>query len=538
MSVNTFNSAISPTTDIATRILEREKEDREALALLLDRFLTRNDQILVHTTQMGATQAYIGSATLQWFASRVRFASRLPLFQQKFNRETDNVEIDADSIEIIQQRPLDWSRQAPLAQYLAARKNHKFPPVLVVINQPWVDDPGAAQWDAEGRATQSAAEFTSLDKDGKVGLLDVCENVTIFALDGQHRLMGVQGLMELIQTGRLQCYRKDKKPLSDFITVDDLMREYQIEPSYLQNLATEKIGIEFISAVVPGETREQARRRVRSIFVHVNMMATPLTKGQLAQLNEDNGFSIVARKIAVTHPLLKDVEYRNPRVNWDSASVATNSTVLTTLQALQDMSQRYLGGRFLNWNSSQKKGFIPMRPEDDELEEGVEEFRLLFDALATLPSYRVLEDEMETPEMRRFSFEKDGGEGNILFRPVGQIAFAHALGILVFHKGWSLAKIFQKLSKYDVDGGFSHMDKPQSLWYGVLFDPNKKRVSVGGRDLATKLIVYMVADTDDDLERAELRQALAKARTIEDRAVGFDGKFVEPKQVGLPPVLS
>ena len=534
----TVNSAISSSTDIATRILEREKENREVLAYLLDQYLARNDQILVHTTEMGGTQAYIGSATLEWFASRVRFASRLPLFQQKFNRETDNVEIDADSIEIIQQRPLDWSRQAPLAQYLAARKNHKFPPVLVVINRPWVDDPEAEEWDAEGRATQSAADFTPLDKDGKVGLLDVSEDVTIFALDGQHRLMGVQGLMELIQTGKLQRYKKDKKPLSDFITADDLIRQYSVEPSYLQNLATEKIGIEFISAVVPGETREQARRRVRSIFVHVNLMATRLTPGQLAQLNEDNGFSIVARKIAVTHPLLKDVEDRNPRVNWDSASVAANSTVLTTLQALQEMSERYLEGKFPNWKPSQKKGLIPMRPEDDELEEGIEEFRLLFDALATLPSYRRLENGTETPELRRFSFEKDGGEGNILFRPVGQVAFANALGILVFHKGCSLAKIFQKLCKYDADGGFSNMDKPQSLWYSVLYDPNKKRVSVAGRNLATKLIVYIVADTDDDLERAELREALAKARTIEDNAVGFDGNFVEPREVGLPPVLS
>lgn len=535
----TVNSATPSSTDIATRILEREKEDREALAYLLDLYLARNDEILVHTTAMGGTQAYIGSATLEWFASRVRFASRLPLFQQKFNHETDNVEIDADSIEIIQQRPLDWSRQAPLAQYLAARKNHKFPPVLVVINRPWVDDPEAEEWDAEGRATQSAAEFTPLDKDGKVGLLNVSEDVTIFALDGQHRLMGVQGLMELIQTGKLQRYKKDKKPLGTSITVDDFMREYHVEPSYLQNLATEKIGIEFISAVVPGETREQARRRVRSIFVHVNMMATPLTKGQLAQLNEDNGFSIVARKIAVTHPLLKDVEYRNPRVNWDSASVAANSTVLTTLQALQDMSERYLlGEKFSKWKPSQKKGLIPMRPDDDELEEGIEEFRLLFDALATLPSYRLLDNEMETPEIRRFSFEKDGGEGNILFRPVGQVAFAHALGVLVFHKGWSLAKIFQKLCKYDADGGFSNMDKPQSLWYGVLYDPNKKRVLVAGRDLAMKLIVYIVADTDDDLERAELREALAEARTIEEKAVGFDGKFVEPRAVGLPPVLN
>ena len=60
--------------------------------------------------------------------------------------------------------------------------------------------------------------------------------------------------------------------------------------------------------------------------------------GRLALLDEDNGFAIAARKIAVTHPLLKEQDDRNPRVNWDSATVAAKSTVLTTLQAVQDMS--------------------------------------------------------------------------------------------------------------------------------------------------------------------------------------------------------
>lgn len=530
-----MSSASDYTTDIASQILEREKRDRQALALLLDQHLARNDQLLVQKIEMGGSEAYIGSVTLEWFAGRVGFASRLPLLHQKYNPETENVEIDAESIEEIQQRPLDWSRQAPLAQYLAARKNHKFPPVLVVLNQPWVDNPKATEWDAERCATVSATNFTPLDKDGRVGLLDVSERVSIFALDGQHRLMGVKGLMELIQTGRLQLYRKDKKPIESFITVDDLQKLYQVEPGYLQNLAKEKIGIEFITAVAAGETREEARQRVRSIFVHVNLMASPLSKGQLAQLNEDDGFSIVARKIAVTHPLLEQREDRNPRVNWDSATVAAKSTVLTTLQALKEMSERYLVHKFPQWKPADK-GLIPLRPEDDELEEGLEAFKTLFDYLAKLPSYQRLEHE-DTPDLRRFSFEKGEGEGNMLFRPIGQVALAQALGILVFKKRLSLESVFKKLRKYDQKGGFSGMEYPQSLWYGVLYDPNKKRVLVAGRDLAARLIVYILGGSQDDLERAQLRKDLADARTIEDKALSFSSEFVEPKAVGLPPII-
>ncbi len=530
------DSASDPTNDIASEYLQREIKDQQLLALLLEKFLGRKDRILVQKTEMGGTEAYVGSVTLEWFAGRVHFASGLPLLQKKYNPETDNIEIDADSIDEIQQRPLDWSRQAPLVQYLAARKNHKFPPVLVVINQPWVDNPKAAEWDSQGRATKSTTEFTPLDKDDKVGLLNLSEeNVTIYALDGQHRLMGVQGLMEFIKTGKLQRYKKDKTAYETFITLADLVEQYRVEPAYLQSLPKEKIGIEFICAVAAGETREEARRRVRSIFVHVNLMAAPLSKGQLAQLNEDDGFSIVARKIAVNHPLLEQQETRKPRVNWNSATVAANSTVLTTLQALKEMSERYLGQKYSHWKPLDK-GLIPMRPEDEELYEGIQEFHKLFDSLATLPSYKLLEDE-GTPALRRFSFEKDGGEGNMLFRPVGQVALAQALGILVFKKGLSSADIFKKLQKFDRSGGFSGMEYPQSLWYGILYDPNKKRVQVAGRDLAAKLLIYILGGIQDQMERAELRKDLAKARTVENKTIGFDGKFVEPKQVGLPSVL-
>ncbi|MBK1988908.1 DGQHR domain-containing protein [Sphaerospermopsis aphanizomenoides BCCUSP55] len=514
-----------------------ENQNQQVLSVLLDELLSKNNQILVQQTQMGGVEAYIGAVTLEWFANRVKFASALPLLQKKYNPETENIEIDADSIDEVQQRPLDWSRQAPLVQYLAARKNHKFPPVLVVINQPWVDDPKADEWDSEGRAKKATTGFTPLDQNGTVGLLNVAEeNVSIYALDGQHRLMGVQGLLELIKTGKLRRYKKDKIANDSFITLSDLIEHYQVNADYLENkIPQEKIGIEFICAVNAGETYTEAKRRVRSIFVHVNLMAAPLTKGQLTQLNEDDGFAIAARKIAVTHPLLADKDNRKPRINWNSATVATNSTVLTTLQALQDMSERYLGQKFPHWKPLEK-GLIPMRPEDEELQEGINDFTELFDYLASLPSYKILEHE-DTPVLRRFSFEKDGSEGNMLFRPVSQVALAQALGILVFKKGFSLEAIFKKLRKFDRQGGFSGMEYPQSLWYGVLYDPNKKRVQVAGKDLAVKLLIYIVGGMKDQMEVVQLRKALADARTIEDKTIGFDGKLVEPQDVGLPTVL-
>jgi len=490
-------------------------------------------EILVQRTNMGGSEAYIGSVTLQWLVDRVRYASEMSLLSEQHQPKDNNIAIDSDSIEVIQQRPLDWSRQAALVQYLAGRTTHKFPPVLVTIDRDWIDNIHAPEWGRGGKATESAAMFMPLDGNDSFGLLDVGESVRIYALDGQHRLMGVQGLMELLRAGELPRYNKYRELVGNKITIAEL----GTSEVYLQSLPQETIGIEFISAVVKGETQLDARRRIRSIFVHVNLMAIALSKGQLAQLDENDGFAIVARNIAVNHPLLKDTPGRKPRVNWDSATVATKTTVLTTLQALQDMAAKYLQYQFPHWKPKAQKGLVPLRPESAELETGIAAFSQLFDRLSQFISYGRLQAE-DTPQLRRFSFELGGGEGHILFRPVGQVAFAQGVGIAVFKKQMAQTDVFRKLDRYDADGGFSQINLPQSLWYGILYDPNKKRILVSGRDLAAKLIVYLLGGVDNDFDRAELRRYVAEARTVGEYAMSFEGKLVTPKEVGLPPILA
>ncbi|MBP0011730.1 MAG: DGQHR domain-containing protein [Roseofilum sp. SBFL] len=502
---------------------------------LFDELDRHPHQLFVQKTQMGGSQAYLASVTLEWLSNRVRFAHQLPLFQKKIDPQTHNPIRDAETIEQLQQRPLDWSRQAPLAQYLAVRPNHKFPPLLAAIGAPWIEEPYAPEWNGD-LATESAAQFTPLNRDQTLGLLNVDPSFSIFALDGQHRLMGIQGLMELIRSGSLPKYKKNKKPTGSSITAEDLCQHYPITPSQLQSLRQETIGLEIIPAVLAGETRDQARSRIRSIFVHVNLMAVRLSAGQLALLNEDDGFSIVARRIAVNHPLLKAKGDRYPRVNFDSTTVSTKSTVLTTLPALKDMAEAYLQHPYLHWKTTEK-GLIPLRPEDEELEEALATFSTLFDYLATLPSYQALEMGALSTDLRRFSFESYDGEGHMLFRPVGQIALVRAIGILVYQHHISLTRIFSQLCPYDTQGGFSHIDRSESLWYGILFNPTKKRIQVSGRDLATRLLIHLIADTPDPLDRAQLRQDLSNARTFQDKALNFEGKFVHPRHLTLPEPL-
>jgi DGQHR domain-containing protein len=529
---------------LTTEVLQRESQERQALSMLLDKYTGRKDKLFVQSAEMGGTQSYIGAVSLEWFAERVRFASTLPLFTEKVDPLTKKVIIDKDTVDEVLQRPIDYSRQAVLAQYLAARPMHKFPPVLVVVNQYWVDIPEADEWGSDGSALKSPADFTPLDSGGKFGILDISDAVQIYALDGQHRLLGVQGLMELIKHGKLAVKDKTGKPkASGDITIEDLEERFGIKNSDLQQLGKELIGIEFISAVVPGETRNEAKRRVRSIFVHVNKMASPLTAGQLHQLDDDNGFALVAKRIATTHPFFTGGDGK--RVNWENNTISTRSLNFTTLQALTEMVRGLIGNSsgYKKWIPSER-GLIPMRPEEAELESAIDLFSQYIDQVESLPSVKRYIQGTVVTILRNFESEiqdENGnniGEGNLLFRPVGQTALAAAVGVLR-DEGANLDAIFKKVSKYESHGGFTGMDKPSSIWYGVLFDPGKKRMSISGESLSTRLMIYLFGGgiADENL-REQLRVDLVTAREVDGVFRKFDGTTTTNQaDIFLPPPL-
>lgn len=522
-----MNVSTNTLEQLTSEVLQRESQERQVLSMLLDKYTSRKDKLFVQAVEMGGTESYVGAVSLEWFAERVRFASQLPLFREKIDPETGKVLIDRDTVQEVLQRPIDYSRQAVLAQYLAARPKHKFPPVLLVLNQPWVDDIAADEWDADGRALRSAADFSPLDSSGRFGNLDVSEGIQIFALDGQHRLLGVQGLMTLIKYGRLPVLDKSgRERKSGQITIEDLENSYGVRNSDLQQLGKELIGVEFISAVVPGELRAEAKRRVRSIFVHVNKMAAPLTAGQLHQLDDDNGYALVAKKVATLHPFLSGDDGK--RVNWENNTISSRSTNFTTLQALTEMARGLLSEqeKYKKWEPSEK-GLIPMRPDDAELDEAINLFSMFVDRLLALPTISRAVQGTSVVTLRNFAHEVEDGEGNLLFRPVGQTAIASAIGLLIY-KGDSLERIFSRLAKFDASGGFGNIERPGSLWYGVLYDPNKKRMQIGGEKLAIRLLDYLLGGgISDELLREGLRQALADAREFDGVYMNFGGEIAK-----------
>ncbi|NEP42926.1 MAG: hypothetical protein F6K35_28355, partial [Okeania sp. SIO2H7] len=53
-----MNKSNKETAEIAREILEQDNKEREAIALLLEKHLGKDNQLLVQKTRMGNTEAY------------------------------------------------------------------------------------------------------------------------------------------------------------------------------------------------------------------------------------------------------------------------------------------------------------------------------------------------------------------------------------------------------------------------------------------------------------------------------------------------
>lgn len=518
------------------------KQRRVLLDLLDAQREKRNHQFAI-LADMGKTRSYITSVSLRWVAEHVRFARDLPVWERKKD-DAGRIIVDEETMEELRQREPDWSRQLPMARYIAIREYHKFPPILVAAWKDWVNNPSSSSW-IHGVASEDS--ITSVPLDSKSAYVDLdCEATNFYALDGQHRLMAIRGIRDLLNDRRL-----DKKTptgtvvANKGITIEEAVVEREkhnpslpgtAEPE-LQSLMNESIGIEIIPAVLNGETSKAALRRLRNIFVHVNRTAKPLSKGTLAQLDEDNGFAIVARRTMVKHKLLKTEK----RVLIGKGQVKDISFEYTTLETLVEIAKLYLGRAepYGDWYAKDA-GDLPFRPDDGELGEGVSSLMQYFDLLSRLPSHQELiqDHKKSSADFRKTKSGEEEPNDNILFRPIAQMALADAVRYIVDERELSLEKVMDKLAKAEKKGDLRLRSK-KSVWFGVLCDVvemNMRKTSFY-RVLCTQLLIYLLGGgaTNKDT-REELLDDIRKARRTGDdeSCVGYDGTVISAKNLELP----
>ena len=278
------------------------------------------------------------------------------------------------------------------------------------------------------------------------------------------------------------------------------------------------------------------------MFVDVNEYAKKLSSSELVQLDENNGYRVVCRRLLPEHGLFRtadDAKWAQSRHNQDHV-YRRDPTVYTTLKTLAEIAKRYLtenktlpeSDKYVSWEQAIAKG-IYFRPEEKELDRGKQTMLEYFKQLAAIPSHQAFINGKPASELRK----SNGGEDNILFRPMVQMALAEAIGKLVT-RGVSLRNIVEELGRQEKRGQL-RLTERTAPWFGVLCDSSgKMRRYKKSEKLCCRLFQYLLGGgIEDDFDREQLRVNFAAQRRSDpedDMAIDLNGNRVEMDMVRLP----
>ena len=517
-------------SNLAEKLKRREQENKEILEAageLVSSKISKSGNTAVVQCEMGTINSgagirgitsYIGTRTVRDLSNDALFklGTEMSFMKDSFDAK-GQVIVDHNNSEELAQRAPDWSRQISMTSYLLRNKYRKFGTILAVVSPKWVNDPKHENWDNEtGRAKVTSIDFERLIPSiADIGVIEV-GNVDIFALDGQHRLIGMRGLKD-VAAGRIFPKQKNSEPKKEPIEKEEFLSLNNCTPKELDNIFDEKITVEYVPAVIQGETMREAKQRIRSVFVAINKNAKKPLAGETILLDEDDGFAIVARSIGKNHRLLK-ASGTESRVNWRNTSIPKRSHWIITLQHLRTMSQVYLENAeedLVQFWENKKLG--TQRPDDADLSAASTAMTLLFDHLSKLQTCQRIMAAHKGDDLDTIRIE----EANILTRPIGYTIIAQAIGQLV-RAGEGIDKVFQKLIKFDQEGGFEQALQ-KSIWWGVTLD-SKGRMITANTSVAVELLKWkLFGQTHTDGPSLSDKCKVLRMTIDGDEYYSFDG---------------
>lgn len=228
------------------------------------------------------------------------------------------------------------------------------------------------------------------------GLLTFRGGENYYALDGQHRIKAIKEKLAL------------RKPIQ------------QDDP-----LASDMLSV---LMVLGSESESENKIRFRRIFTWMNRYAKPTSKWTNIIMDEDDLYAIVTRWLIENHRLFKSKNGVSDKVNSTSSNVPINSSYFTTIDTLYGMNKAFI--KHLECIPSKETS---LRPKEEAILECSFFAELVWNALIkAIPELKSKPEEMRTDEVK--------GTNHMLFRPIGQLAFAEAVRCLIRGKGIKDAK--------------------------------------------------------------------------------------------------
>ena len=281
---------------------------------------------------------------------------------------SESEELYSSRLNDVLQREINESRIKTIAEYLCQNQEHFFSSLILAING------GDPQWFDFNIEKHYKNENIPQDDinfiENKLGVLSLSGEENIFALDGQHRLLGIRLAYE-------KCPEIGEEEISlIFVIHNDSMKE-----------------------------------RTRRLFTVLNKYAQKPKEAELIILDEDDAHAILTRKLVETHKILSST---NALSGTNSSNLAASdlksfTTIVTINRINVELLKKY------NINKT-------IRPEDHDLEKYYSEVLLfwdfLFEIFPEIESF--IKGNVVYIDDKLFNRNRDSG-GSLILRPIGQI---------------------------------------------------------------------------------------------------------------------
>lgn len=334
------------------------------------------------------------------------------------------------------QRELDRSKHAKqIKNYLLTDKQRFFNSLVIGIYR------GAPEWyELEVNASESV-QLDTLPRylDGAFGILALSGEEKLFAIDGQHRVVGIKDALTAKRT----------------------------------------LGNEEVSAIFVSHKEDTAgRERTRRLFTRLNRFAKPVRKEEIIALDEDDVIAILTREFVDD-----DLKFRDKiSTKKTKALPSTDKRSFTTISTMYDSLDFFLKtGTPQSWSD-----FKRSRPSESEIRKFRARGSSLWRALAKqFPEVRkVLQNPPGSAEKYRHS-----AGGHLLFRPVGLLMAIKVISGFQ-NKGLTLAQALVQLGKVP-------MELSGEPWIGLLWDRiNQRMITQPENQKAAHKLLYHAAGGD------------------------------------------
>lgn len=285
----------------------------------------------------------------------------------------ESKELYTENINEILQREIDSTRINKISKYLNNDREHFFSSIIVAIHK------GNPQWsDIDIEEKLTIGSF-SIDGDSlsfienKFGILSLSGSEEIFALDGQHRLVGLR-----------DAYKKNNK------------------------IGEEEISLLYVIH------NEKNIIRTRRLFTVLNRYAEKPKQAELIILEEDDAAAINTRKLLTDDSTLS---LTGAISTTKGGSIQPNDNSFTTIVTVYNIN-KILYGKTVD--------FYRVRPSEREIKSfyktSVNFWKFFFECFPYLKQY--IEGDKLIKHKGRFIYRNIKTGGSLLLRPVGQELFA------------------------------------------------------------------------------------------------------------------